>query len=190
LTRYSRGGAASVSDPAFADAVEKQAHTGLNRCYQCLTCSLGCPVLFAMEYRPDQIVRMVRLGLRREVLTSSAIWLCASCDTCLARCPNEVRIPQLMDTLRQMSLDEGLASERNIAVFNRIFLKSVERWGKQHELAVMLTFKVKTRDFFSDVGLGMNMMAKRKLKLGLPSGKTPDEIKRVFRKSRQAGKQP
>jgi heterodisulfide reductase subunit C2 len=188
--QYSRGGAVSVSDPSFVDAVERQGTTGINRCYQCLTCSLGCPVSFAMDYCPDQIVRMVRLGLKKEVLTSSAIWLCANCETCLARCPNEVQIPGLMDTLRQMSVEEGLATERSVEVFNRIFLKSVERWGRQQELSVMLRFKLKTGDFFSDVGLGVNMLAKRKLKLGRPTPRSPDAMKQVFRRNRKAGKQP
>jgi Fe-S oxidoreductase len=45
---------------------------------------------------------------RREdrLLSSHDIWLCASCETCGTRCPNEIDISRVMDALRGLALAE------------------------------------------------------------------------------------
>lgn len=173
----------AVHEATFAKKVKEISQVNFAPCYQCLTCSLGCPVAFAMDYRPNQLVRMVQLGLKEAVLSSSAIWLCANCETCAARCPNEVDIAKLMDTLREMSLKEGLASEKAITAFNQSFLDSIRRWGKQFELPMLLQFKLMTRDFFSDMDLGIKMLGKGKLKLTPPKFNSSSAVKSIFKKS-------
>ncbi len=173
----------TVNDATFALKVRKMGQVNISPCYQCLTCTLGCPVAFAMDYRPNQLIRMVQLGLKETVLSSSAIWLCANCETCAARCPNEVDISKLMDTLRKMSLDEGLASQKSIISFNQSFLESVRRWGKQFELPMLLRFKLMTGDLFSDMDLGIKMILNGKLKLTPPHFKSSTAIKAIFKKS-------
>jgi len=152
-------------DKSFGAQVKEESGTEIDRCYQCLTCSLGCPSAFAMDYLPHQIIRMVQMGLREQVLTSATIWVCADCQTCATRCPNEVDLVKIMDVLRGISLREGLARERGVADFHRIFLGNIRQWGRQHELSLILKLKLKTRDLFSDLPLGMRMMLKGKLKL-------------------------
>jgi heterodisulfide reductase subunit C len=154
-------------DADFPQKVKEASGTNINRCYQCLTCSLGCPVVFAMDYMPNQIVRMVQLGLKQRTLTSSTIWVCANCEACATRCPNEVEILRLMDTLREMALREGVG-EKAVTTFHHVFLENIKRRGKQHELSVMLQLKLKMKDFFGDIDLGIKMLLKGKLKL-LPS---------------------
>ena len=78
-------------------------------CYQCQKCSAGCPVAFAMDYKPNQIMQMVSLGMKDRVLSSKTIWVCASCYTCSTRCPNDIDIAKVMDWLRQTALREGVA---------------------------------------------------------------------------------
>ena len=172
-----------VNDLTFARKIIEIGQVNISPCYQCLTCSLGCPVAFAMDYRPNQLIRMVQLGLKESVLSSSAIWLCANCETCTARCPNEVDIPKLMDALREMSLKEGFASQKSIISFNRSFLHSIRRWGKQFELPMLLQFKLMTGDLFSDLDLGAKMLIKGKMKLTPPHFKKSAVIKSIFRKS-------
>jgi heterodisulfide reductase subunit C len=155
-------------DADFPQKVKEASGTNINRCYQCLTCSLGCPVVFAMDYMPNQIVRMVQLGLKQQTLTSSTIWVCANCEACATRCPNEVEILRLMDALREMALRERMEKEKSVTAFHHIFLENIKRRGKQHELSIILQLKLKTKDFFSDIDLGIKMLLKGKLKL-LPS---------------------
>ncbi len=155
----------AVIESRFGAQVKEASGTEINRCYQCLTCSLGCPSAFAMDYLPHQIVRMVQLGLREQVLTSSTIWVCADCQACATRCPNEVDLVKIMDVLREISMREGLVKERAVTDFHRIFLGNIERWGRQHELSLILMLKLKTRDLFSDLNMGIKMLLKGKLKL-------------------------
>jgi len=50
---------------------------------------------------------MVELGLRERVLTSDSIWLCAYCRICAERCPQDVRLPELITVLRNMAVEAG-----------------------------------------------------------------------------------
>ena len=36
----------------------------VQKCYQCGKCTAGCPVAFAMDYPPQQVIRMVQLGMK------------------------------------------------------------------------------------------------------------------------------
>ncbi len=172
-------------DGRFGAQVKEESGTEINRCYQCLTCSLGCPSAFAMDYLPHQIVRMVQLGLREQVLTSSTIWVCAGCEACATRCPNEVDLVEIMDVLREISLREGLAKERSVADFHRIFLGNIERWGRQHELSLILLLKLKTRDFFGDLLTGIKMLMKGKLKLLPGRFKEKASVRSIFQAAKR-----
>ncbi|GAF80528.1 unnamed protein product, partial [marine sediment metagenome] len=50
------------------------------------------------------------LGLRKEVLSSKMIWLCARCYACTANCPQEVSFADIIVVLRDMAIKEGYAS--------------------------------------------------------------------------------
>jgi heterodisulfide reductase subunit C len=78
------------------------------RCFSCGTCAAGCPVAGTTEkYNPRRIVHMALVGMRREVLTSEFVWLCSTCYTCYERCPQDVRIPELMNAIRNIAVREG-----------------------------------------------------------------------------------
>ncbi|RLF29752.1 MAG: heterodisulfide reductase [Thermoplasmata archaeon] len=83
--------------------VEELSGENLFGCYQCGTCSAGCPFVEDMDLLPDEVIRYVVLD-RREVLNSKTIWLCASCYTCAERCPRDINITKIMEALRQIIL--------------------------------------------------------------------------------------
>jgi heterodisulfide reductase subunit C len=173
----------AVIESSFGAQVKEASGTEINRCYQCLTCSLGCPSASAMDYLPHQLVRMVQMGLREQVLTSSTIWVCADCQACATRCPNEVDIVRIMDVLREISLREGLVKERDVADFHRIFLGNIEWWGRQHELSLILMLKLRTRDLFSDLNTGVKMLMKGKLKLLPARFREIKKVRSLFRRA-------
>ena len=98
----------------FVSQVEEISGQDLLACNQCGKCSAGCPIAAEMDILPSQVIRMAQLGME-EVLEDtgrsgqSTIWICASCLTCVARCPKGVDLPRLMEALRQIALRKGVA---------------------------------------------------------------------------------
>ena len=88
----------------FVKKVSEISEQNLNLCYQCGKCSAGCPMSFAMDLLPNQIMRLVQLGMEEDIANSKTIWLCASCFTCTVRCPKGVDISRVMEALRVIAL--------------------------------------------------------------------------------------
>lgn len=117
VMEYSRENIVTSLDFDFRAAVEERSGEDLSRCYYCLKCTAGCPSALAMPYGPAQMVRLVQLGLRDELLESSSIWFCLHCETCGARCPNEISIAGLAKALREMAMEEkGDALEADVGI--------------------------------------------------------------------------
>jgi heterodisulfide reductase subunit C len=116
-----------------------------------------------MDHTPAQVMRMMQLGQKEAVLSSSAIWLCVGCETCGTRCPNHIRLAPVFDTLRYMALEEGYKPERAVYSLHRSFLDSIKLWGRVHELSMLMEFKLLSRDFFSDLDMGIDLILKGKI---------------------------
>lgn len=169
-------------DSAFLSAVESRSGEPVSRCYQCRKCTNGCPLAFAMDVMPNQVMRMVQFGLEDELLRSKTIWICASCQTCTTRCPNDIDIAHLMDTLRQLSREAGVAAEGKVVKFHEAFLDSVRRHGRVFELGMIAQYKLKSLDLFGGAKTGIGMIKRGKLKF-VPTGiKGKREIREMFRK--------
>ena len=97
-----------TASPEFLEETEAASGQKVRICYQCGKCSAGCPVGFAMDLLPNQVMRLIQLGLKDEALSCSTIWLCASCMTCMARCPKGVDLAKVMEALRLLSLRKNI----------------------------------------------------------------------------------
>jgi heterodisulfide reductase subunit C len=173
-------------DFSFLKEAEKKSGENLSLCYQCLKCTAGCPTAPYMDIRPNNIIRMIQMGMKKEVLESNAIWLCVSCETCGTRCPNEIDIGVLMDVLREMTIEEGIpAKEKNVYLLHEAFVQSIKRGGRVHEATMLIDYKLRSKDFMTDLIPGMMLFLKGKIPL-LPSLiKGRNEIKRIFEKCRK-----
>ena len=87
--------------------VEELCGENLFGCYQCGTCSAGCPFIDDMDLSPDEVIRYIILD-KQEVLNSKTIWLCSSCFTCAERCPRDINITKIMEALRQIILRKNI----------------------------------------------------------------------------------
>ena len=151
-------------DPTWREFVQLESRQNLSRCYACAKCTAGCPVALEMEYGPHRLLQMVRFGLKQQVLASRDIWLCAGCETCGTRCPNDIDVAQMMDVLRQMSLAEGVHNPASdVADFHRIFLALVRTFGRMHEVSLLALFKLRTRDLLGDLEAGAQLFVKGKI---------------------------
>jgi heterodisulfide reductase subunit C len=157
----------------------------IQRCYHCRKCTAGCPVASHMEYNPNKVVKMIQNGKREEVLKSSTIWLCLSCETCITRCPNQVDIARMMDVLRQMAIESGAgAREKNVLKFHKAFLAGIKRGGRINEPMMMAEYKLTSGDLFSDVLMAPGMFLKKKLSLLSPRTKDMKSLKSIFEKTK------
>jgi heterodisulfide reductase subunit C len=136
-----------------------------------------------MDIAPNQIIRMVQLGMMDEVLKSSSIWVCASCETCATRCPKGVSLAKVMDACKQIAIAEGVKpKEGNVKVFHEEFLNEVQRNGRVHELTMIGFYKMRTLRLMDDVWQGIQMVLKGKMSFIPSRVKGIKEVKKLFKK--------
>jgi heterodisulfide reductase subunit C len=167
--------------------IEEMSGERVSACYQCEKCTNGCPLSFAMDIKPHEAMHCLQLGLTDEVINSDTPWVCASCQTCTTRCPNDIDIAHVMDTLRQLSLKRGVkANQRQAPAFHSAFLSNVKRLGRMHELSMAIDYSLRSeglKGLSKQAKLGLRMIRKGKMKFvpnRLSAGK---EVKDIFRKS-------
>lgn len=96
-------------DPQFKyDIASKPGGESLFNCFSCGKCSAVCPISEVdIRFKPRKIIYMILLGMKEEVLSNEFIWLCAMCDACSFRCPQEVRMADIMSVARKIAEEEG-----------------------------------------------------------------------------------
>ncbi len=180
-----------VKEKTFAEEVQERSGQNITRCYLCLKCFVGCPMAPYMDIKPHTVIRMIQYGQKKELLKSRTIWLCVSCMTCGVRCPNGIDISAVMDTLKEMSVEEGLAhvSEKRIVVLHEEFLRSVKMWGRLHEMTFYMPLlfrtldKVKALDLVSTFRSAVLLLSRLKLPFLPKQIKGIREIRKLYSKA-------
>ena len=178
--------------PAFTLA-EKLAKDNLpaSACYQCRKCSCGCPLTFAMDLLPHQVIQLALLGQEEKVLASSTIWVCSSCETCTTRCPNGIDIAGVMDWFKEQAVEQKKAvPQPEVAAFHRFFLDSI-RVGKgrvaEANLVGRFTFfkmrrKFDLQELRENMKLGWDLMKRGRMRLlGSHAPQGQAEIKEILK---------
>ena len=171
----------------FTSQVENATGVTISHCYQCGKCTAGCPLNEEMDVMPNQILRMLQLelpGYEDKILSSLSIWLCLACDTCYSRCPQEVKLSQVMDFLRQESirLDKVNPKAKDILSFHKAFLDSIKLNGRLHEVGLTIDYKLRSLNMIQDVQLVPSMLAKGKLAIFPHQVKNTKEIAKIFKR--------
>ena len=158
----------------------------LAKCYQCGECTAGCPMTTEMDAGPTKTLRFIQLGMEEALFDLNTPWFCASCETCTARCPNEIDIALVMDTVRQMARLKGKKLPvKDPALFQDVFLASVENHGRLYEPGMIASYKMRSFHLFQDVTLAPKMMVKGKLPLLPHNTKNREKLREIFQKAKQ-----
>jgi len=87
-----------------AQAVNEAGGEQLKNCFQCGTCTSVCPWGNLREFSPRRFVEMVRLGIEG---FEETCWGCVNCRQCQDRCPQQIDIPKLFQSVRNILLEWG-----------------------------------------------------------------------------------
>jgi len=141
---------ASTSVPGFEG-------TKVENCYQCGKCTAGCPVADSMDIVPNQILRLVQANLLEKARNCLAIWTCLACQTCTARCPQDVDCAGVIDAVRHQAVARGIVPEKQqrVFLFQRAFLDNIRKNGRVSEVELIAQFK--RQAFFKDFNVPLAM---------------------------------
>jgi|YelNatPaOPRAMG01_1025707.scaffolds.fasta_scaffold216711_1 heterodisulfide reductase subunit C len=170
---------------SLAQAILRRLQVDVRACYQCGRCTAGCPVAYAMDAGPHQILRGIQLELHDWVLSRNTYWICASCVTCTTRCPCEVDVARVMDGLRELALQEGIRpSEQTVKVFHQVFLEWVRLTGRMYEAGLVGLYNLRSREFLASADLVLPMLTHNKVPLLPRRYPAQAEVERIFERAR------
>lgn len=81
-------------------------------CIQCTTCTSVCPVVAAaddpvreLDLTPQQIMNLLRMGLKELALGSRMVWSCVTCYKCQENCPQGIKVADVLYELRNIAAE-------------------------------------------------------------------------------------
>jgi len=151
----------------------------IRTCMQCGICSGSCPVSHEMDYSPRELVRMVQLGLKKEVLSSNTIWICTTCFSCSVRCPRGIHPTELMETLKPIAIAEGIKN-RNVK-FDNVFSDVIKTNGRASEFLLISKYSLTEPGMIKQLPFGLSMLAKGKLPLSIDRMENTKELEAIFK---------
>lgn len=166
---------------SFLQSIKELSEQPIDLCFQCQKCASACTMAEDADHSPNQIIRMIQLGLEDEVLKSSSIWLCTGCEICGARCPNNIDSGEVMDALKETAIKKNIITNTKVNAFNTIFLRNVKSSGRINEGLMMARYKIKVKDLFSDMDYGISMFLKGKINPFSKRIKGKATLKRIFK---------
>jgi heterodisulfide reductase subunit C len=146
-------------------------------CYQCAKCSAGCPMTPERNLKPHDILRLINRDRAHEIFADESIWICLTCETCTARCPNGCDPARLTDALREMAPE---TASRSIRSFHRAFLDQIKTNGRIYEVGLVIDYKLRTGRLAQDVLSVPGMFRRGKLNLVPHRCRDRDGIRRIF----------
>ena len=177
-------------DPRFLNEVyDIPGGEKIKDCIQCGTCSGSCPVSWAMEETPRQVFAMIRAGMRDRVLDSLTIWTCASCYQCAHRCPQKIRITDIMYILKRMAIREKRRRSKAARAFSEAFVVVVNRYGRSREAELMMRYMLATNPLgaFSAAPIGLSLLSHGRLPLSGTRVREIGGLRKIVKKAQELG---
>jgi quinone-modifying oxidoreductase subunit QmoC len=181
-------------DLSFARWVYKNVDGGdrLALCMQCGTCSGSCPIGRHMDHGPRKLFMMIRAGMKDEVLSSNSMAACVSCYNCVVRCPRQVPVKYILQSLFTVAVREGYAQsvDSDNARFARAFWWSAAKYGRTDERLVTARFyfsyglSAGIRKSMANMAIAQGMVKTKRMHLGMPHKcKNTGELRKILAKA-------
>ncbi|REE24690.1 CoB--CoM heterodisulfide reductase subunit C [Methanothermobacter defluvii] len=103
-------------DKEFSEKIKAAGGDSLEYCFQCGTCTGSCPSGRRTPYRVRQIIRKANVGLKDEIISDPALWMCTTCYSCQERCPRKVKIVDVVKLARNEAAKAGFMAPAHKAV--------------------------------------------------------------------------
>jgi heterodisulfide reductase subunit C len=157
-------------DHQFMDEVRESSFSEeISRCIQCGTCSSSCPMAEYMDYSPRKIIAMVKSGFKDDVLKSFTPWLCSSCYNCQVRCPSNIKITDIMYTLKRKSIEAKVyPAKLPPPALAKEMHNIIAKNGRNSELWVVLYMYLRLKDPIGPLKMtstGLNLLKTGRLSL-------------------------
>lgn len=159
--------AISNDDFELCQSIAADAGVDLKDCYQCGKCTGGCPLADGMDLMPREVIRYLQLGAADIVLKAKTPWICAQCDVCSTRCPQNVDICSVMRAVRLASKREGYKPVPEADIFDDEFIANVRAHGVSNEQYLAAMYNVKSGHLMQDMGNATRMLKRRMVGVGI-----------------------
>lgn len=173
----------------FLDEVKNiPAGERIRRCIQCGTCTGSCPVSYAMDLSPRQLIALFRAGEMAQIMKSRTIWICASCYACTTRCPAGIRVTDIIYALKRTAMERNLVSVApQVQRLARIFTGILQRYGRLHEGSLIAEYYARTNPLklFNILPLGRKMIRTKRVGILPHRIRAHASLARIIRKAQQ-----
>jgi heterodisulfide reductase subunit C len=134
-----------------------------------------------MALPPHDIMRLTLANDRERLFGDDSLWLCLTCETCSARCPNDVDPARVIDALRELAAAEGAEhAPRTIRAFHEAFLEQIRSTGRLSEVGLIMQYKLRSGALLQDVAEAPGMLRRGKLPLRAQRIRGVADVRRIM----------
>lgn len=161
----------------------------IKRCIQCGTCTGSCPVSYAMDISPRQLISFFRAGEMETIMKSRTIWICASCYACTTRCPSGIKITDIIYALKRTAMEKSYHSEAagHVQLLAKLFIQNLMSYGRLHEGTLIRKYYTKTNfmRLFSIIPLAKKMFKTKRIALFPKKIKAFGSLSKIIKKAQE-----
>jgi heterodisulfide reductase subunit C len=160
----------------------------IKRCIQCGTCTGSCPVSYAMDLSPRELIALFRAGEMERIMKSRTIWICASCYACTTRCPSGIKITDMIYALKRTAMEQGLESAApQVKTLASVFTENLMKYGRLHEGTLIRKYYTRTNvmKFLTIASLGRKLWKTKRIAPFPKRIKGQKSLARIIRKAQE-----
>lgn len=160
----------------------------IKRCIQCGTCTGSCPVSYAMDISPRQLIALFRAGEMETIMKSRTIWICASCYACTTRCPSGIKITDIVYALKRTAMENDRTSNApQVQLLAKLFVSNLMSYGRLHEGTLIRKYYMKTKitKLFGFIPLARKLYQTKRLALFPKRIKAYATLSRIVKKAQE-----